>query len=183
VFDAFAADKDRDRAAKARYGIGLVLSARGDAAGARKELEASVALDPSDARAHYRLGQLALEAGDHATAIRSFTTAIGHDELHFGAAYGLARAHAAAGNAAESTRWTDRHRRILEALDAVAALVRRLPDAADAAGARVAIGARLEDAGARTRAAAWYERALKIDPRNPEARRRLASVRAAESRP
>jgi tetratricopeptide (TPR) repeat protein len=184
VFEAFLADTNRTRAAKARYGLGLVLTLQGRTDEARKAFQSAAALDESDARPRYRLGQLALQAGDYVLAIESFELALRHDDLHHGAAFGLARAYALSENATEAALWTERHRKILEVGDAVANMTRKLGAAEDPAGARIAIGLRLEEAGAHRSAVRWFRAASKLDPANVQARERLAlATRRAESRP
>jgi tetratricopeptide (TPR) repeat protein len=184
VFESFARDSNRTRAAKAHYGLGLVSTLQGRTDDARKAFQSAGALDADDARPPYRLGQLALQAGEYASAIESFLLALQHDELHHGAAFGLARAYALAGNASEASRWTERHRKILEAGDAVTNMIRKLGAAKDPAGARIAIGIKLQEAGARASAAQWFRAARQLDPANEQARQllELATRRAAESR-
>jgi tetratricopeptide (TPR) repeat protein len=180
VFESFARDPNKARAAKAQYGLGLALAAANDAEGARKAFTESAKLDPGDPRPQYRLGQLALESGDAARAIAFFTAALAGDELHRGAAYGLARAFAMQGDLAASEKWAERHRKILETDDSVIALIGRLVNERDLVGPRLQIARRLVEGGAPRRAAFWFKVALALEPENAEARAGLAGI---ESRP
>jgi tetratricopeptide (TPR) repeat protein len=178
AFAPFLKDPSKGRAAKAHYGLGLVLSARGEEDKAREAWEHAAALNPDDVRPHYRLGQLALQSGDSARAQRLFAAVLEKDDLHHGAAYGLARALGASGpgepGAAEAA---ERHRRILAVSDALPAMIRRLGEAQDPVAARIAISEKLLEAGARQSAMVWRRRAEELRGRErgavsrPESRR------------
>jgi tetratricopeptide (TPR) repeat protein len=163
-FVSFIEDKFPVRRAHAHYGLGLAQLARGDHAAAAEEFQLSASLVPADMRPVYRLGQIFLQSGEHARAIAAFSAVLEKDELHHGAAYGLARAYALAGRDSDAKTATERHRAILDASDAVAAMIRKLGQAGDPVAARVAIAEKLFEAGARRQAGRWYEKAAQIDP-------------------
>lgn len=193
VFESFSKDVNKGRAAKAHYGLGLAFLAEDRAADARAAFTESVRLDQDDPRAAYRLGQLELQAGETAKAVDHFKSALDADELHRGAAYGLARAYALLGDPAESARWAERHKQILETDDAVTTLIglvggrlnsprssKNEVAEADPAGTRLKVARRLLEGGAPRKAAFWFKAVLALDSGNEEARRGLALT---QSRP
>jgi len=54
---------------------GSVLSAKGDSAGAKRELNIALSLNPNSGRAHYELGVVLSQSGDSAGAIEHFKIA------------------------------------------------------------------------------------------------------------
>jgi tetratricopeptide (TPR) repeat protein len=180
IFQPFLKDSNKQRAAKAHYGLGLVMAARGETAKAKAVFEAAAALNPDDVRPHYRLGQIALQAGDWENAVLLFSLVLSKDDLHHGAAYGLSRAYAGLGRKDDADRAAEAHRKILDVSDALPGLIRKLADAKDPVAARLAIGQRLSEAGAPKSGHAWYKRASLMDPSNADLKRRLREI---ESRP
>jgi tetratricopeptide (TPR) repeat protein len=182
VFEGFLRDPSPDRAGKAHYGLGLILVSLDDVDGARTAFTTATRLDPDDARPYYRLGQLHLQRGEHREAVSAFGKAIERDELHHGAAYGLARSYALLGESDATARWTERHRKILEAADAVANMIRRLGKADDPVRARLAIALKLQEAEARAKALPWFREVLRLDPDNDQARQALKALERPETR-
>ncbi|HEY4180183.1 MAG TPA: tetratricopeptide repeat protein [Kofleriaceae bacterium] len=68
------------------YDKAVALRAKGDAAGARAQLEASIAKDPDHLDAHYLLAKVLAQAGEHAAAVDHLVTALGGDYYKYGPA-------------------------------------------------------------------------------------------------
>jgi tetratricopeptide (TPR) repeat protein len=182
VFDPFLQDADKPRAAKAQYGLGLVLTAQGDAAGAKKAFESSASLNPSDGRALYRLAQISLQGGDWRQAVGMFAAVLDKDDLQHGAAYGLARAYAAGGLDERAAQAAARHQAILAVSDALPGMIRKLGAARDPVAARLAIADALAAAEATRSADVWVQRARAIDPKHPALALRQGGALPPESR-
>lgn len=172
VFQPFLKESNKPRAAKAHYGLGLVMAARGETAKAKAAFEAAAAMNPDDVRPHYRLGQIALQAGDWENAVLLLSLVLSKDDLHHGAAYGLARAYAGLGRKDDADRAAEAHRKILDVSDALPGMIRKLADAKDPVAARLAIRDRLLLVGARKAATLWSQRAkaFETSTSRPESR-------------
>ncbi|HEY4058465.1 MAG TPA: tetratricopeptide repeat protein [Kofleriaceae bacterium] len=68
------------------YDKAVALRGKGDAAGARAQLETSIAKDPDHLDAHYLLAKVLAQAGEHAAAVEHLVTALGGDYYKYGPA-------------------------------------------------------------------------------------------------
>jgi tetratricopeptide (TPR) repeat protein len=167
VLRRFERDPRPERAAKARYGLGLAALADGDREAARAAFEAARSLAPDDARPRYRTALLDLEDGKFDLAAEGFRDALELDRLHHGAAYGLSRALKLGGKAAEGARWAKRHVELIDLAESIRRSLRELPRSATPAQTCFDLAALYVCAQDKPKAEFWLARALALDPRHP----------------
>jgi Tfp pilus assembly protein PilF len=166
-FGAFLEDARFDRAAKARYGIGLAHKATGAVAEARAAFEAAVDLAPDDARPRYRLGELHLLEGRYDAAAEAFRDALERDRFLIGAAYGLARATRLLGKVDEAEAYEKKHADLIALAESVRKTLRRYGSTDDPARACFELASAHALAGDKKGAVRWLEKCLEHDPHHP----------------
>ncbi|WP_242393005.1 tetratricopeptide repeat protein [Anaeromyxobacter oryzisoli] len=190
--------------AHASYRVGLARARTGDREGAERDLRHALALRPGYAPARLTLGSLLRKSGRVAEAIALLQAAAstGSNEERARALVGLGAAHLAADRRPEATQAFDRailyaparaeiRLRIAKAWlgteaaedvpRAVQVLLRAAELAPDLAAVHATLGLARERSGDVAAAAETYDRALRLDPANRFARRRLLRL-ALQSR-
>ncbi|MFG0317254.1 MAG: tetratricopeptide repeat protein [Planctomycetota bacterium JB042] len=148
--------------------LGEIAEARDDPARAERFFAHVVKRQPNHAEAHYRIGALARARGDDAEAFERFQRVVRIDPRHVAALFGLGQLLVRRGATEEGERLLARHARLrrLEALGYADE-----PEAFQC----IVLGNHEALAGAFDRALAEFDRALELEPEDPDAR----SYRAA----
>ncbi len=148
---------------EAHYNLASMLQARGNAAEAIAEYQASLRIRPQDATANNALGAALIATGEPDRALPYLQTAARTSPEYFDAHYNLGNALASAGD-------------FPEAAEQFAAAVRIRPDDADA---HANLGSALAELARFTEAKAQFERALEINPAHALARENLQQLQSA----
>ena len=145
---------------EARYNLGALLQARGDAGGSIAQFAQAVRIRPADAAANNALGAALLASGRTAQAVPYLNTALKTRPDYFDAHYNLGNALATQGDFAG-------------ALQHFREAVRLRPQDADA---EANLGSALAETGSLREARAHFERALKLNPNHQLARENLQQL-------